>query len=148
MNLRNSSFDRIGTRTETLRRVEQGLNVAVRPRSCRRRTAAMERRRDARASTRLGCLAQVSQAAEGIMGTTRAGELLRIMSVREAIHEERRTHPHASVVAATRLLVSKLNLLPPDELIEIKYEVDPIRAWYLRCQTGEVLAEIDTSDER
>ena len=82
------------------------------------------------------------------MGTTRAGELLRIMSLREAIHEKRRTHPHSSVVSATRQLVSKLSLLAPDELIEIKYEVDPIRAWYLRCQTGEVLAEIDTRDER
>jgi len=77
-----------------------------------------------------------------------ANELLRIMSVREAIHEKRRTHPHRSVVSATRQLVSKLSLLPPDELIEIRNEADPIRAWYVRCQTGEVLAEIDTRDEQ
>ena len=78
------------------------------------------------------------------MGTTRAGELLRIMSVRESLHEEGKVPRHPSVVSATRLLVSKLSLLPADELIEIKFEGDPICAWYLRCQTGEVLAEIDT----
>jgi hypothetical protein len=70
------------------------------------------------------------------------------MSVRESLHEEGRVRPHPSVVSATRELVSKLSLLPPEERIEIKYEVDPIRAWYLRCHTGEVLAEIDTRDER
>lgn len=78
------------------------------------------------------------------MRTTRAGALLRIMSVRESLHEKRKVPRHPSVVSATRQLVSKLSLLPPDELIEIEYQDDPIRAWYLRCQTGEVLAEIDT----
>ena len=78
------------------------------------------------------------------MGTTRAGDLLRIMSVRESLHEQGKVPRHPSVVSATHQLVSKLSLLPPDELIAIKYEDDPIRAWYLRCQTGEVLAEIDT----
>ncbi len=66
------------------------------------------------------------------------------MSVRESLHEEGKVPRHPSVVSATRQLVSKLSLLPPDELIEIKYEDDPIRAWYIRCQNGEVLAEIDT----
>ena len=78
------------------------------------------------------------------MGTTRAGDLLRIMSVRDSLHEQGKVPRHPSVVSATHQLVSKLSLLPPHELIEIKYEDDPIRAWYLRCQTGEVLAEIDT----
>jgi len=82
------------------------------------------------------------------MGTTRAGELLRTMSVRESLQEEGKVPRDPSVLSATRQLVSKLGLLAADELIEIRVvEVDPVRALYLRCQTGEVLAEIDTRAE-
>ena len=78
--------------------------------------------------------------------STTAGALLNIMSVRQAMHEAGTTHPHPSVAAATRQLVSKLTLLSADEAVEIRYETEPMRAWYVRCRTGEVLAELDTRE--
>ena len=53
---------------------------------------------------------------------------------------------HWLISASTRRL-NQISVRLQD-VEEIKYEVDPIRAWHLRCQTGEVLAEIDNCDER
>ena len=53
------------------------------------------------------------------------------------------TNPAETVKVATEKLVSCLSKVDPSEAIEIKIEKnDPLRAKYIRCKTGEVLAEI------
>ena len=82
--------------------------------------------------------------------STTAGALLNIMTVRKGLQDDGLVHPHPSVVVATRQLVLALKTLPADDRIdiEIENESDPLRAKYIRSQTGEVLARIDTSKAR
>jgi hypothetical protein len=58
------------------------------------------------------------------------------------------THPHPSVVNATKQLVDKLFTLNPEEAIGIAvFEENPLHARYIVARTGEVLAEIAIDDD-
>lgn len=74
--------------------------------------------------------------------STTSSELLSIMSVRLSMIESGVTIPHPVVVGATRLLVERLNALPPGEAVQIAYSENPLHAKYIRQSSGEVLAEI------
>ena len=78
--------------------------------------------------------------------STTASELLNIMSVRLSLLDSGVTKPHPVVAAATRLLVERLDALPPDEAIQITYTEHPLHAQYIRQSTGEVLAELRLPD--
>ena len=80
--------------------------------------------------------------------STTAGALLNIMMVRKELQDDGLVQPHPSVVIATRQLILALQTLPVDDRIEIDNESNPLRAKYVRSQTGEVLAQIDTSEAR
>lgn len=73
--------------------------------------------------------------------STTSRELLNIMSVRLAMLESGVTKPHPVVAAATRLLVERLSLLPPDEVIEVTYTESPLHVQYTKQNSGEVLSE-------
>jgi hypothetical protein len=67
------------------------------------------------------------------------------MTIRHSLQLEGRSHPHPSVVEATRQLVEKLAQLDPTETIDIIVVAEnPVLAQYIRAKTGELLAEIDT----
>lgn len=77
------------------------------------------------------------------MGTTTAGELLRIMKVRLACQDEGITDPPSAVKEVTRDLVHKLSLLESAEAIKIDVlSSQPLVARYVRVATGEELAEL------
>ena len=60
--------------------------------------------------------------------TMTSSELLNIMSVRLSMIESSATNPHPVVVDATRLLVERLNALPPGEAVEISYTENTLHA--------------------
>jgi hypothetical protein len=79
---------------------------------------------------------------------TSAKSLLRIMTIRHSMQVEGTTHPHPSVVNATKQLVDKLFTLNPEEAIGIAvFEENPLHARYIVARTGEVLAEIAIDDD-
>lgn len=69
------------------------------------------------------------------------------MSVRLSMLDSGIAKPHPMVAAATRLLVVRLGALSPDEAIEIACTQKPLHAKYIRQSTGEVLAELQLSNE-
>ena len=82
------------------------------------------------------------------MGETNAKSLLRIMTVRRDMQVQGITHPQPCVVAATKDLVEKLTRLDPTELIDVIVLAEvPIHAQYVRTKTGEILAEIQMTEE-
>ena len=81
------------------------------------------------------------------MSVTTAKSLLRIMSVRHAMHLDGTTRPAPAVADATKELVDKLSKLDPTESIDIAVIAEePLHAQYVRLKTGELLAEIRLAD--
>ena len=81
------------------------------------------------------------------MGKTSSKSLLRIMTIRHSMQVEGKTHPHPSVVKATKQLVEKLAELDPTEAIDVVVLAEnPVHAQYIRARTGELLAEIQMED--
>jgi len=79
--------------------------------------------------------------------STTAKDLLNIMSVRLKMQEDGITSPAASVRAATKQLVARLQTLLPKEEIQIEVvQEDPLHVRYIRTKTGQILAEIHSQD--
>ena len=77
------------------------------------------------------------------MGTTKAGALLEIYSLRMGMQEHGTTHPSQYGRNLARLLVEKLSQLDSSEEIEIvTSENGKLPAKFVRAVTGEVLAEV------
>jgi hypothetical protein len=70
------------------------------------------------------------------------------MTIRHSLQVKGITHPHPSVVNATKLLVDKLATLDPEVAIGmVILERNPLHARYIAARTGEVLAEIQIDDD-
>lgn len=76
--------------------------------------------------------------------STDVKSLLNIMTVRLAMYDAGTIHPARVVFDATRTLVGRLHDLESTEAIEVHIlGRDPLLLQYIRVETGEVLAEID-----
>jgi len=74
--------------------------------------------------------------------------LLSTMLVKRGMHESGTTHPHPVFANATRILVERLQQLGNEEDIDIDViSSEPIFVRYIRTKNGEVLAEINMTNQ-
>ena len=75
-------------------------------------------------------------------GLADAGELLRIMRIRQQLQKDEITKPGNDVKIATNSLVEKLSTVAPKEQVRVSVSAQSVR--YVLVSNDELLAEIAT----